>query len=47
MRIEATVSDKGQITIPRALRDRLGIRPGDVLRHQPPRVIRGGAASSA
>lgn len=25
------VSDKGQITVPKALRDRLGIRPGDEL----------------
>jgi AbrB family looped-hinge helix DNA binding protein len=25
------VSEKGQITIPKALRDRLGIRPGQVL----------------
>ena len=26
-----TVSEKGQITIPKALRDRLGIRPGQEL----------------
>ncbi len=25
------VSEKGQITVPKALRDRLGIRPGDEL----------------
>jgi antitoxin PrlF len=25
------VSEKGQVTIPKALRDRLGIRPGEVL----------------
>jgi AbrB family looped-hinge helix DNA binding protein len=27
----AQVSEKGQVTIPKALRDRLGIRPGEVL----------------
>jgi len=27
----ATVSEKGQITLPKALRDRLGIRPGSQL----------------
>ena len=27
----ATVSDKGQVTLPKALRDRLGIRPGSRL----------------
>jgi AbrB family looped-hinge helix DNA binding protein len=27
----ATVSEKGQVTVPKALRDRLGIRPGEVL----------------
>ena len=29
--MKATVSEKGQVTIPKALRDRLGIRPGAVL----------------
>lgn len=29
--MKTTVSEKGQITIPKALRDRLGIRAGQVL----------------
>ncbi len=29
--MKATVSEKGQVTIPKALRERLGIRPGQVL----------------
>jgi len=29
--MKATVSEKGQVTIPKALRSRLGIRPGAVL----------------
>lgn len=29
--MKSTVSEKGQVTIPKALRDRLGIRPGQVL----------------
>jgi AbrB family looped-hinge helix DNA binding protein len=29
--MKAIVSEKGQITIPKPLRDRLGIRPGQVL----------------
>ena len=31
MGMKTTVSEKGQITIPKALRDKLGIRPGTVL----------------
>ena len=27
----ATVSDKGQVTLPKSLRDKLGIRPGSLL----------------
>jgi AbrB family looped-hinge helix DNA binding protein len=29
--MKTIVSEKGQVTIPKALRDRLGIRPGEVL----------------
>ncbi len=29
--MKAIVSDKGQLTIPKSLRDRLGIRPGQVM----------------
>ncbi|MDX6720692.1 MAG: hypothetical protein QOJ63_2946 [Solirubrobacteraceae bacterium] len=29
--MKSRVSERGQITIPKALRDRLGIRPGQVL----------------
>lgn len=29
--MKAIVSEKGQVTIPKALRDRLGIKPGQVL----------------
>ena len=29
--MKATVSEKGQVTIPKVLRERLGIRPGEVL----------------
>ena len=29
--MKATVSEKGQVTIPKRLRDRLGIRSGEVL----------------
>ncbi len=31
MNEQAIVSEKGQVTIPKRLRDRLGIRPGQVL----------------
>jgi AbrB family looped-hinge helix DNA binding protein len=29
--MHSTISDKGQITVPKLLRERLGIRPGDRL----------------
>lgn len=29
--MKATVAERGQVTIPKALRDKLGIRPGTVL----------------
>ena len=29
--MKSIVSEKGQVTIPKAIRDRLGIRPGEVL----------------
>lgn len=29
--MKSVVSEKGQVTIPKPLRDRLGIRPGEVL----------------
>lgn len=29
--MKATVSEKGQVTIPKRLRERLGIRPGETL----------------
>lgn len=29
--MKATVSEKGQVTIPKRLRDELGIRPGEIL----------------
>lgn len=32
--MKTTVSEKGQITIPKRLRDRLGLRPGTVLDFQ-------------
>jgi AbrB family looped-hinge helix DNA binding protein len=32
--MKSIVSEKGQITIPKAIRDRLGLRPGSVLEFQ-------------
>lgn len=32
--MKATVSEKGQVTIPKALRTKLGIRPGAVLQFE-------------
>lgn len=32
--MKAILSEKGQVTIPKALRDRLGLRPGQVLEFQ-------------
>lgn len=32
--MKATVSERGQVTIPKRLRERLGIRPGQVLDFQ-------------
>jgi AbrB family looped-hinge helix DNA binding protein len=32
--MKSRVSEKGQVTIPKALRERLGIRPGEVLDFQ-------------
>ncbi len=32
--MNTTVSEKGQITIPKPLRDRLGIKPGEILECQ-------------
>lgn len=29
--MKSTVSERGQVTIPKPLRDRLGLRPGDAL----------------
>jgi AbrB family looped-hinge helix DNA binding protein len=31
MKTDAKVSEKGQVTIPKAVRERLGVRAGDVL----------------
>lgn len=45
--MKTTISEKGQITIPKALRDRLGLRPGQVLevREEGGRVIMAKAAA--
>jgi antitoxin PrlF len=32
--LRSTVTEKGQVTIPKAVRERLGIRPGEVLEFQ-------------
>ena len=32
--MKASVSEKGQVTIPKAIRERLGLRPGTVLEFQ-------------
>jgi antitoxin PrlF len=32
--MKASVSEKGQVTIPKAIRDKLGLRPGSVLEFQ-------------
>ncbi len=37
--MKARVSEKGQVTIPKALRDRLGIRTGDVLEFETDRGL--------
>jgi AbrB family looped-hinge helix DNA binding protein len=29
--MKATVAERGQVTIPKALRDRLGVKPGTIL----------------
>lgn len=31
MKTTAIVSEKGQVTLPKAIRDKLGIRPGEIL----------------
>lgn len=38
--VEAKVTSKGQLTLPKAIRDQLGIREGDTVRF----VVRGGSA---
>lgn len=37
--MKAIVSEKGQVTIPKELRDRLGIKPGEVLEFQEERGV--------
>ncbi len=37
--MKATVSETGQVTIPKALRDRLGIRTGEVLEFDCGRLV--------
>lgn len=31
MRLKSVISEKGQVTIPKAIRDRLGLRPGTAI----------------